>query len=98
MCSIVLLLWKKKRMPRRHPYDLPQECAGDVYRLVGLGARTWHYAKYPLLFASDISMQMYIFYCHVQEFKSCISRRSSSSLGLRVGIKFISVRNILNFA
>ena len=23
-------------------YYLPQECAGDVYRLVGLGARTWH--------------------------------------------------------
>jgi len=26
----------------RHPYDLPQESTGDVYLMVGLGARALH--------------------------------------------------------
>ena len=42
-------------MPRRHPYDLPQESVGDVYHLVGLGARTLHLTNYPILTTSDIS-------------------------------------------
>ena len=42
-------------MPRRHPYDLPQECVGDVYLLVGLGARALHLTIYPILTTSDIS-------------------------------------------
>ena len=25
-----------------HPYDLPQDCTGDVYLTVGLGARALH--------------------------------------------------------
>lgn len=35
-------LWKYKRMPLWHPYDLPQDCTGDVYLAVGLGARALH--------------------------------------------------------
>ena len=34
---------------------MPQESVGDVYHLVGLGARTLHLTNYPILTTSDIS-------------------------------------------
>lgn len=46
-------------MPKWHPYDLPQECVGDVYLLVGLGARTLHLTNYPILTTSNILVQRY---------------------------------------
>jgi hypothetical protein len=38
-------------------YDLPQERVGDVYLLVGLGARALLLTNYPILTTSDVSMQ-----------------------------------------
>ena len=50
----------------RHPYDLPQESTGDVYLMVGLGARALHETKYPILAVSKISLQRYEFLTELQ--------------------------------
>ena len=60
-CSIASLLWKHKRMPLRHPYGSPQESTGDVYLMVGFGARALHLTMYPILSVSYISAQSYGF-------------------------------------